>query len=65
MSTDHATELRQEFIAACSDPYAAKRQAAIEILRQSNAYVLDADSKPYIPSNGKFPAAMVSLRTSL
>ena len=63
--TDHATELRQQFIAECSDPYQAKRDAAIAILRQSNAYVLDADSKPYVPSNGKFPAAMVELRTSL
>ena len=63
--TDHATELRQQFIAECSDPYAGKRAAAIAFLRQCNNYLLDAGSRKYTPANGRFPAAMVALRTSL
>lgn len=62
---DYARQQRKEFIAAQSDPYAARRDSAIAFLRSIGRYVLDSGSRPYIPSNGRVPQAMVELRERL
>ena len=62
---DYAQQSRQQFIARASDPYADKRDYAIAFLRSIGRYVLDADSRAYVPMNKRFPQAVVEMRSSL
>lgn len=67
---DFARKHRQAFIrhgiqTPAPDPYAEKREAAIAFLRACKRYVLDKNSKPYVPDNGHTPCAPVPLRTRL
>ncbi len=62
---DYAQASRQDFIAQCSDPYAEKRESAIQWLRERGLYALDKDSREYTPAYARGPQAMVQLRTAL